>query len=400
MACVEGRLESERAATREGVAIWAELGRRAVLVIAPLVMLVALSQRWYFAESALGDVFRTRYPLTQDTLRVTLVCCIVSVAITLVLGFWLPGLVLGFVSVVLSGLALLTLIVGHGRVDFPNDPGGHRTIWYSVAFAAGVLWVVQSAALMVLAIGRSTPRIPRLSELFFVPPPSSTSRVAAVTGLQLKVWLGIVCAVGMFIGAFGPWAKALTLAGSVSVSGTDGSGDGWFVVVAAILAVLALLGAARRESAGLAAVASALGLASAAICIWDRHDFQFENESGLATAGWGVNLAAITSIGLAIFAALLIKRRPRGQAAPSSDALAIAVAATAAPTVPVTAAIAGYGMTESPEFAGRPAEHPDPVETPPSTSTTAELERLAELHDRGSLTDEEFSRAKQRLLGD
>ncbi len=46
-------------------------------------------------------------------------------------------------------------------------------------------------------------------------------------------------------------------------------------------------------------------------------------------------------------------------------------------------------------------EVPEPVEpTPPgeSSSSIADLERLADLHDRGILTDEEFRLAKARVL--
>ena len=37
--------------------------------------------------------------------------------------------------------------------------------------------------------------------------------------------------------------------------------------------------------------------------------------------------------------------------------------------------------------------------TPPSTDTTAELQKLADMHKSGVLTDEEFSAMKKKLLG-
>jgi hypothetical protein len=49
-----------------------------------------------------------------------------------------------------------------------------------------------------------------------------------------------------------------------------------------------------------------------------------------------------------------------------------------------------YAATQGPPPDGQPAAAPD---------TTAELERLAGLHNSGALTDAEFSAAKFQLLG-
>jgi len=45
-----------------------------------------------------------------------------------------------------------------------------------------------------------------------------------------------------------------------------------------------------------------------------------------------------------------------------------------------------------------PAPAPAPA-APAPTDSTAELERLAKLHESGALTDEEFAAAKSKLLG-
>lgn len=51
-------------------------------------------------------------------------------------------------------------------------------------------------------------------------------------------------------------------------------------------------------------------------------------------------------------------------------------------------------------FQGRPAQPPSvPASSPASASTTGELERLAELRDRGVLTESEFQTQKKRILG-
>jgi multidrug resistance efflux pump len=51
---------------------------------------------------------------------------------------------------------------------------------------------------------------------------------------------------------------------------------------------------------------------------------------------------------------------------------------------------AAYAATQAPAPAPAPA---------PADDTTAELERLAQLHQSGVLTDEEFSAAKAKALG-
>ena len=47
---------------------------------------------------------------------------------------------------------------------------------------------------------------------------------------------------------------------------------------------------------------------------------------------------------------------------------------------------------------GTPAHQIEPTTTNVATTTSAELERIADLHARGVLTDEEFQQAKQRVL--
>jgi hypothetical protein len=57
---------------------------------------------------------------------------------------------------------------------------------------------------------------------------------------------------------------------------------------------------------------------------------------------------------------------------------------------------AAYAQTQ----AAPPQAAPPPAPTPPApTDSTAELERLAKLHESGALNDEEFAAAKSKLLG-
>jgi hypothetical protein len=111
-------------------------------------------------------------------------------------------------------------------------------------------------------------------------------------------WIG-ASALFMLIGAFGPWVKAL----GMSVSGTDGSNDGWLVVGVVVVGGALVAGTRRYRAAGIWALLA--GLAGAAVTLYDRHDVQNRIKSAgafaqsVASVGWGLNLALIASISLA-----------------------------------------------------------------------------------------------------
>ena len=46
-----------------------------------------------------------------------------------------------------------------------------------------------------------------------------------------------------------------------------------------------------------------------------------------------------------------------------------------------------------------PVQYVAPVEQAPAADLTAQIQQLAQLHDAGALSDEEFAAAKQKLLG-
>jgi hypothetical protein len=104
----------------------------------------------------------------------------------------------------------------------------------------------------------------------------------------------------MVIGAFGPWAKVLAL----SVSGTDGSNDGWLVVAAAAIAALLFFLLRNQARAGLWPVLG--GVAGAAIALYDRHSFTSAVDQGgvlahaVAQVGWGLNLTILASVSLLV----------------------------------------------------------------------------------------------------
>src|SRR5438270_335621 len=110
-------------------------------------------------------------------------------------------------------------------------------------------------------------------------------------GRQGIQWWVLGSATLMVVGAFGPWLKVL----GQSVSGTDGSNDGWLVVAAAVIG--GLLYYATRDSRGGAVWALIAGIAGIAVTLYDRSNVQNAlDKSGafaqaLVQIGWGLNLA-------------------------------------------------------------------------------------------------------------
>src|SRR5262249_16990904 len=78
------------------------------------------------------------------------------------------------------------------------------------------------------------------------------------------IWPGVSMAL-MVLGAFGPWLKGPL---GLSVSGTDGSNDGWLVVAVAVLAALFLFPYVRYSgSIWLTVLGGLCGIAGCAITI-------------------------------------------------------------------------------------------------------------------------------------
>jgi hypothetical protein len=131
--------------------------------------------------------------------------------------------------------------------------------------------------------------------------------------IGLSIWAA-ASVVLMLIGSFGPWVKGPF---GVSISGIDGSNDGWVVVGAAALAVLFLYPYVRYQgSSRILALLSALaGIAAAATTIYDRnHISKALKVEGVSVGqvGWGLNVAMIASISLSAAAIILalVRRDP------------------------------------------------------------------------------------------
>ena len=110
----------------------------------------------------------------------------------------------------------------------------------------------------------------------------------------------VVCSAGlMVVGAFGPWVELLGL----TARGTDSGNDGWLVIAVAVVAGAIFLWQRRTIRAGAAAIAG--GVLGAIITIYDRSNVgDAAGESGqvgeLVQVGWGLSLAVVASISLAI----------------------------------------------------------------------------------------------------
>src|SRR5262245_10951436 len=104
----------------------------------------------------------------------------------------------------------------------------------------------------------------------------------------------------MALGAFNPWVTEPGPLG-VALNGTDGNHDGWAVLACAVLGVALFLVTRNAKLAGLWAVLA--GIASAAVAISDRKDLAktiSDDRFSSLVPGWGLDLAIIASVSLAV----------------------------------------------------------------------------------------------------
>jgi hypothetical protein len=117
----------------------------------------------------------------------------------------------------------------------------------------------------------------------------------------------------MVVGAFGPWVTAL----SESVTGVDGSSDGWFVIGAAVLGAILLLTYRGQPTRAKAIWILIFAVIATAVTFYDRHHASnaISNNSNelvraLAHIGWGLTLAMVASISLGVAALSLLGKGP------------------------------------------------------------------------------------------
>jgi hypothetical protein len=182
------------------------------------------------------------------------------------------------------------------------------------------------------------------------------------------LWITIALIALMAIGAFGPWAKAL----GVTVSGTDGSNDGWVVIVLAVLAGLFVWGYAYNGSTGLCVLTALAGIGAFATALHDRR--RVTHASALIQVGWGLNLDLVASAVLVVMALVLASRSKR---------------------VPAPAAAAAV---DSPMPATNPLGKASVTPTAVPQDEASRLQKLAELRDRGLISTEEYDAKRAEIL--
>ena len=134
------------------------------------------------------------------------------------------------------------------------------------------------------------------------------------------LWWAVGSMVLMVIGAFGPWAKVLGIA---TVNGTDGGRDGWIVVGAAVVAAAVIATFLRWPRRWLLTLPILAGIAGAATAAYDINDINSLAPSSdslfgdvdVVDTGWGIYLALVSSVSLAVASiALWVETKRRGGA--------------------------------------------------------------------------------------
>jgi hypothetical protein len=128
-------------------------------------------------------------------------------------------------------------------------------------------------------------------------------------GRPAVFWITVVAAALMVVGGFGPWARVL---GIVSVSGTDG--DGWFLVPGGVLAGALLARQVTKGGTWPAALMLLIGLACAVVAFVDLNDIagvaDEKTFGSIVDPGWGLYASLVSSVALAVGAALTLLWRP------------------------------------------------------------------------------------------
>lgn len=138
-------------------------------------------------------------------------------------------------------------------------------------------------------------------------------------------WWFVVSVALMILGAFGPWAKVFV----ANVSGVDG--DGWFVVLAAVLAGVMLYQHEKRAGAArwpmiVSAVAGAIAFLVVTVDAIDIYGGEpaaggesLFGDTDLVSPGWGLVMDHIASLSLvAASIAFLLRGRSSADVAPAS----------------------------------------------------------------------------------
>lgn len=141
------------------------------------------------------------------------------------------------------------------------------------------------------------------------PPPPVAQAPPVVNRIHPALVLVLGGAAALAVGSFMPWIEATApLVGSLSRSGTDGAGDGWVLVIIAIITVVLAwpFVNGRRLKAGVAIWVAVLGLIAVVVTVWDLidvldrvDDIQSDNFA-VASVGTGLYLVAAGAIAVTV----------------------------------------------------------------------------------------------------
>jgi hypothetical protein len=138
------------------------------------------------------------------------------------------------------------------------------------------------------------------------PPPTSPTtaltQASSALGTQPGVyWLGLLSALLLIVGGFGPWATALNI---VSISGTHG--DGWIAIGIAVFAIVMLWLHASRGTRGPVIWVVLAGIAGAILGFVDRANIASKGSGDLlgehvtlVRPAWGIYMVIVASLALA-----------------------------------------------------------------------------------------------------
>lgn len=121
-------------------------------------------------------------------------------------------------------------------------------------------------------------------------------------------------AAAVIVGSFAPWATVSTVFGSISVNGTDGSGDGLISLVGGAVVVLLVLLSKYVGSIIVSALTSALLLYD--LIDVNRNISDVDNEFARASVGWGLWLATAGAI-VAFGTSIALRRAASSASKPS-----------------------------------------------------------------------------------
>jgi hypothetical protein len=105
----------------------------------------------------------------------------------------------------------------------------------------------------------------------------------------------------MALGAVGAWVSTP----ASSVSGVDGTNDGWIVGAVAVAAALLVYRARGRRECGLVMLAASV--VSAGVSVYDRSHLERvagQSLGPLVRVGWGLNLDLLASVALGLLGLL------------------------------------------------------------------------------------------------